>query len=74
MIEATRAEQGCVRYDWYQDSKESGILIGIQTFASVEALEQHRQTAHFHEVVEAAKAWVSAPPEFRVLKPEYVKH
>lgn len=72
LIEETRKEPGNIRYDWYQDAKEPGTFIAIETFANVEAFEAHRHSAHFLEVVEASKAWVTAPPELRVLKPEYV--
>lgn len=72
LIEETRKEPGLIRYDWYQDAKEPGTFIALETFASPEAFEAHRHSAHFQEVVEAAKAWVSAPTELRVLTPEYV--
>ena len=29
LVEATRREPGCLRYDWYQDSKEAGVIVVI---------------------------------------------
>ena len=73
LVEETRKEAGCIRYDWYQDAKEPGTFIAIETFANAEAFEAHRQTPHLKEVFAESVNWVSSPTEVRVLTPEFVK-
>lgn len=73
LAQETRKEPGCIRYDWYQDVKEAGVFIVIETFANAEAFQAHGQTAHAKEVIAHSAEWILSPPEIRVLKPEYVK-
>lgn len=73
LVEATRKEPGCVKYDWYQDAKEPGTFVVLETYANAEAFEAHVKNPHFLEIIEQSKEWVSAPTEIRILKPEFVQ-
>jgi quinol monooxygenase YgiN len=44
LIEASRAEQGVLRYDWYHDAHEPTTFVVIERYASQEAFEQHKAT------------------------------
>ncbi len=73
LAEETRKEPGCLRYDWYQDTKEPGVFVVLETFADEAAFAAHAGSVHSAEIKEAAQAWLAAPTEVRILKPEYVK-
>jgi quinol monooxygenase YgiN len=72
LIEETRKEEGNVRYDWYQDSKEAGTFVVLETFKSLEAFQKHNGSDHLKSAGEKFKEWCSHPTEVRVLKPVYV--
>jgi quinol monooxygenase YgiN len=49
MLERTRAEQGCERYDLYEERDAGGVLHLFERYRSQEALEAHRATDHYIE-------------------------
>ena len=49
MVERTRAEPGCDRYDLYEESDAGGTLHLFERYRSQEALEAHRATEHYIE-------------------------
>ena len=55
LLEATRKEPGCNRYDWYQDIKEPGVLVVIENYSNMEAFEAHGGSAHLKEFIESSK-------------------
>jgi quinol monooxygenase YgiN len=48
MVERTRAEPGCERYDLYQE-RDAGALHLFERYSSQEALEAHRASDHYVE-------------------------
>jgi quinol monooxygenase YgiN len=73
LIEASRKEEGVLRYDWYHDAHEVGTFIVLETYVDHHAAELHRASEHFKHVIANSGAWIAAPIELRILKPEYVK-
>ena len=69
LIEATRKEEGSIRYDWYTDASEAGTGVAIAVFKNQEALQAHANSEHVKEWGPKFKEWVSAPAVARVLKP-----
>jgi quinol monooxygenase YgiN len=55
LIEATRKEGGVQRYDWYQDAKEPGTLVILETFKSVEAHHKQVKSEHLKVALEKLK-------------------
>jgi len=51
LIEATRAEPGCISFDAYRKLDEPRSYVLLERFASREAFREHRASAHFKEIV-----------------------
>lgn len=49
MVERTRAEAGCERYDLYEERDGGGILHLFERYRDQDALEAHRATDHYVE-------------------------
>ena len=49
MVERTRAEPGCERYDLYEERDAGGVLHLFERYRDQEALETHRATEHYVE-------------------------
>jgi quinol monooxygenase YgiN len=49
MVERTRAEPGCERYDLYEERDAGGVLHLFERYRNQEALEAHRATDHYIE-------------------------
>jgi quinol monooxygenase YgiN len=49
MVERTRAEPGCQRYDLYQEPEIGGALHLFERYSSQEALAAHRASDHYVE-------------------------
>ena len=46
MIEASRAEQGCVAYSFAEDVLDPGLIRIFEAFRDAEALKAHSTSAH----------------------------
>lgn len=69
MIEATRREAGCIRYDMHRAADDAAILIMVEYWASAEALQAHDDSAHMAALVADLPALVDRPVEVRKLAP-----
>lgn len=49
MVERTRAEPGCERYDLYEERDAGGALHLFERYRNQQALEAHRATEHYIE-------------------------
>ena len=47
MVQPSRAEQGCLRYDIYEMSKIPGHFVVVEAWENEEALEGHRHSEHY---------------------------
>lgn len=45
-IAATRAEEGCISYDYVQDTSDPDTVIVVERWTSRETLEAHLHTPH----------------------------
>jgi quinol monooxygenase YgiN len=59
MTEATRAEPGCISYDFYVGLSDPNTLMLFQEWENMEALMRHFQTSHMEEFLRALPAVVS---------------
>ncbi len=59
MTEATRAEPGCISYDFYVGLSDPNTLMLFQEWESMEALMRHFQTSHMEEFLRALPTVVS---------------
>jgi quinol monooxygenase YgiN len=51
LVEATSKEEGCIKYELYQDEKDPAILAIIEEWESKEALAKHTASEHFTRIV-----------------------
>ncbi|BDU71595.1 putative quinol monooxygenase [Mesoterricola silvestris] len=68
MVEPTRAEPGCVRYDLFRDPENPDALAFVETWESAPALEAHRRSPHI-QAWRAASAALIAARDTRTLEP-----
>ncbi|MBA4794998.1 MAG: antibiotic biosynthesis monooxygenase [Phenylobacterium sp.] len=59
MLEASRAEDGCVEYAYAEDVAEPGLIRVFEVWRDPAAIDAHFQTAHM-------AAWRAAWPQFGV--------
>ena len=59
----SRKETGCVGYEVLQDMSNAEILVLIEEWTSVAALDAHNKTAHFHEAVSKSQPFLAKPLE-----------
>jgi quinol monooxygenase YgiN len=62
LVEPTRKEEGCLRYDLHLCATEPGRFIFLETWTSREALDRHMQTAHFQAFAAGTKELLAGPP------------
>ncbi|OFI06017.1 autoinducer 2-degrading protein LsrG [Clostridium acetireducens DSM 10703] len=51
LVEASRKEEGCIKYELFQDDKDSTILAVIEEWESKDALAKHNNAEHFKRIV-----------------------
>ena len=51
LVQETRKEEGCIKYEVYQDEKDLTILTMVEEWESREKLEKHMETKHFQRIV-----------------------
>jgi quinol monooxygenase YgiN len=65
IVEPTRAENGCIRYELHQSDTEPADFVFIEEWANTAAVASHMRTPHIQEVFEKAAAFLAAPPDIR---------
>jgi pentatricopeptide repeat protein len=51
MVEKTVKEEGCIRYELFQDIKDPNVMIFIEEWESEEALNKHMVSEHFKRII-----------------------
>lgn len=51
LVNETRKEEGCIKYEFFQDVNEPSILTFIEEWISVEALKKHMKSEHFTRII-----------------------
>ncbi len=59
-IDATRLEEGCISYDYVQDTEKPDVVVVIERWSSREALAAHLLVPHLAAWREARKPFVKA--------------
>ena len=68
LVEATVKEEGCINYEMYQDQKDPTILIMIEEWETVEALNNHSASEHFKRIVPQMHEYMTQKPEINACK------
>lgn len=50
VAETHQSDVGCIRYDLFQDSQNSGILTFIEEWENQDALDKHMASRHFTDL------------------------
>jgi len=66
LVEATRNEIGCIKYELYQDEKDSNIISMIEAWESREALDSHLHSEHFTRIVPAINKFMLKDTELNI--------
>lgn len=51
LVQETRKEEGCIKYELYQDETEPRILAVIEEWENKDALNKHMNSEHFTRIV-----------------------
>ncbi len=68
LVGPTRAEAGCVSYDFHQDTTDENIFIFYENWASKQAFEKHVQTSHLQDFIAKTKDLLDGPLDVKILK------
>lgn len=63
LVEPTRREPGCIRYDLVRALDGSGEFVFIEDWETVESLDAHGQSPHVREAGARAPELLGAPPK-----------
>ncbi|MDR7127935.1 quinol monooxygenase YgiN [Algoriphagus sp. 4150] len=63
LIEETRKEPGCQKYDLHEVTDQPGLFIMMEEWSSEVALENHNTSKHFKNFVASAESYFTAPIE-----------
>lgn len=66
LVEMTRKEEGCIKYEMYQDEKETRILTMIEEWESRNALDNHLKSEHFTRIVPMLRKLMSKETDMNV--------
>ena len=62
---ASREEEGCISYRFYEDTERPNHFVFVEEWADQGALERHFATAHIAEFMRAIPATITSPPDVK---------
>ena len=68
LVKATVQEEGCISYEMYQDEKDPKILIMVEEWETIEALNQHMASEHFTKIVPQMNEYRDQKSELNICK------
>ena len=68
IISASRAEEGCINYDFHQQIDDETVFIWHETWIDKAAIEAHGASAHFRDFSERIKDLVDEPLQITLTK------
>lgn len=67
LVEATnKYDEGCIKYELFQDTVNPGILTVIEEWESKDALDKHMAASHFTEIVPQFAQYTEKPGEMNI--------
>jgi len=66
LVEETRKEEGCIKYELYQDLKDINTIAMIEEWESREALDRHLNSEHFTRIVPKVKKFMVKETELNI--------
>jgi quinol monooxygenase YgiN len=68
LVEKTVKEDGCIKYEMYQDEKNPSILIMIEEWKTMENLKVHTSSEHFKKIVPKMNEYMDQESELNICK------
>jgi quinol monooxygenase YgiN len=68
MVEKTVKEEGCIKYELFQDVKDHNIMIIIEEWENEEALNRHIASEHFTRIIPQLNELREKPSEMNMCK------
>ena len=65
LVEPTRAEEGCLRYELHQSDTDPADFVFLEEWINSAAIAAHMQSPHVLEALEKAASLLAAPPDIR---------
>jgi quinol monooxygenase YgiN len=62
-VNASRAEPGCISFDWYRSATDPNLYVLIELFRDDEAGKAHVESDHFKNAMQDMPRWLAAAPE-----------
>ncbi len=60
---ASRAEPGCIFFDWYRSVEEPNVYLLVEAFRDAAAGEAHVESEHFKAASAQMPKWLAAVPQ-----------
>ena len=67
MVEPTRAEPGCINYDFHVDSEDPCVFVFYENWQSKADLDDHLRMPHLQPMLERQDTLLARPVEIRFL-------
>lgn len=71
MVEETVKEEGCIKYELFQDIQDLNTMLIIEEWESEEALNKHMASEHFKRIIPQLKELREKTSEVNILKKLY---
>ncbi len=68
IVADSRAEAGCINYDFHQAIDDETIFLWHETWTNSEAIEAHGNSLHFREFSQAIKDFTEEPLQVTLTK------
>lgn len=66
-VAPTRAEPGCINYDFHRDQADPNVFVFYENFASKAALEDHLKKPHLKPLMDRLDELLAKPVDIRFL-------
>ena len=67
-VAPTRAESGCINYDFHCDKSDPNVFVFYENFVNKEALEDHLKKAHLKPLMDRLDELLAKPVDIRHLE------
>ncbi len=67
-VAPTRAEPGCISYDFHCDKSDPNVFVFYENFVSKEALDEHLKQAHLKPLMDRLDELLAEPVNIRYLE------
>jgi quinol monooxygenase YgiN len=67
-VAPTRAEPGCINYDFHCDKSDPNVFVFYENFVSNEALDDHLKKSHLKPLIDRLDELLAKPVDIRYLE------